>query len=369
MMKVRFFDLSVHDVELKSKLLQAVDSVLSSGVILLGPEVEKLERNVAEFNNANFAVGVASGSSALYLALKAAGIKPGDEVITSPLGWIITANAIYETGATPVFADVGDDLNISPKAIEHSITKKTKAIVPVHFMGLLCDMDSIEKIAKSNNLKIIEDAAQAFGANRNGRYAGSWSEVSAFSMNPMKVFGGFGEAGAVVCKDEAAWDYIRLLRYAGTTSDPAKIITNHCITPSLNHKIDALNAAMLNVMFNELPNKMKKRFEIANFYNQELNNIVNCPPLRANETHSLYSYAIRAQNRDDLNTYLNANGIETKIYHKPLFTEAPAYRNTASTNLPNAKKIMGEVLSLPAHEKLKEEEIEYIVRKVKSFYS
>ena len=176
-MKVRYRDLSVNNPEIKKELLDAVDNVLTHGQIILGPEVQKFEESVAKYCGTKYAVGVGCGTDALYLSMKALGIGSGDEVITTPLSWVATVNAIVATGATPVFVDIGHDLNIDPDLIESSITNKTKAVLPVHFTGRLCKMDKIISIVNKYNLFLIEDAAQAYGANLNGKMAGSFGDA------------------------------------------------------------------------------------------------------------------------------------------------------------------------------------------------
>jgi len=368
-MKVPFFDLRVTDSALRKELLKSVERVLDHGRIILGPEVNEFEERVAQATGTKYSVGVASGSSALYLALRSLDIGFGDEVITSPLTWVITGNAILECGAAPVFVDVKDDFNIDPDAIEAAITDRTKAILPVHFTGLMCEMDRICEIAGGHNLHIIEDAAQAYGAEYKGRKAGSFSTVAAFSMNSMKVLGGFGESGAVVTQQKDLYEKIKMLRYTGTKSDPAKIITNEAIHVSLNHKIDTVQAAMLLVMMKHLPNRMKRRTEIAKEYSKALSDSVLCPELREGDIHALYTYAIQCDRRDHLMKHLNDNGIETKIYHKPLVSDAPVFQKFKPNETPNARKVLSRFLSIPAHEKLSDEQVEFVIDKIREFYS
>jgi len=368
-MRVPFFDLGVTDKLLKNELLSAVEGVLNHGRILLGPEVDEFEEKVAEAAGTRYAVGVASGSSALYLALKCLDIGPGDEVITTPLTWIITGNAILECGAIPVFADIGDDFNIDPESTEQAITNKTKAIVPVHFTGLMCEMDKICDIAERNSLHVIEDVAQAFGAEYSNKKAGSFSTVAAFSMNSMKVLGGYGETGAVVTDRKDLYEKVRMLRYAGTKSDPAKIITNEALYVSLNHKIDTVQAAMLLVMIKHLPERMKRRTEIAERYTEALSDLVVCPKFREGDIHALYTYAIQCDNRDFLMKHLNNNDIETKIYHKPLVSDAPVFQRFKRFETPNARKVLNRFLSIPAHEKLSDEQVAFVIEKIRQFYS
>lgn len=367
-MNVSFFDLRVSDTLLRNELLKSVEDVLNHGRILFGPEVSEFEKKVAKEAGVKYAVGLSCGSSALYLALRCLDIGPGDEVITTPLTWIITGNAIVECGATPVFVDIKDDFNIDPDEIEKAITKKTKAIIPVHFTGLMCEMDRIAEIAKLHNLFVIEDAAQAYGAEYKKNKSGSLSSIGIFSMNTMKVLGGFGESGAAVTNNPEYYKKLKILRYTGTKSDPAKIISNEAIYPSLNHKIDTIQAAMLLVMMKHLPKRMRVRQEIANRYNEAFSDLVVCPNFIQGDTHSLYTYAIQTDRRDELMNYLNENGIETKIYHKPLVSDAPIFKKFIREDTPNARRVLGRFLSIPAHEKLTDTEIDYVIEKITSFF-
>ncbi len=367
-MKVPIFELRVQDDGYRSELLDAVDQVLKHGQLILGPEVEEFEKAVANSVGVRYAIGVASGSSALYLALKSIGIGSGDEVITTPLTWILTLNAIAECGAIPVCVDTCDDFNIDPDAIEPAITKKTKAIVPVHFTGYMCKMDKICKIAKKHNLFIVEDAAQAYGARYKSKMAGGFSKVAAFSMNTMKVLASYGEAGAVTTDDPEIYEKVRMLRYSGTKSDPKKIITNECYYTALNHKIDTLQAAMLLVAIRHLPRKMARRKEIAERYSNALSDLVKCPQTPKGDIHAYYTYAIQTEKRDELKNYLGQHQIETKIYHIPLASNAPVYSHLKKVQTPMAQKVLDRFLSLPAHEKLSDEQVDYVIRTIQNFF-
>ena len=256
-MKVRMFDLRVDNLELRKDLNVAFNKMLDHGVYFFGPELYEFEEKMAKYLGKKYSIGVASGSSALYLSLKAIGVKKGDEVITTPFSWIITTNAISECGATPVFVDIDDDYNINADLIENKITPRTKAIVPMHWGGHLCDMKKINKIAKKNKLFVVEDAAQSFGGEFMGIKSGAFSDLGAFSMNPMKPLSGYGEGGLVVTDNIDFYEKIKILRYAGTTSDPKKLVTNNCVEVSLNHKMDTINASMLLVSFKYFEKKKK----------------------------------------------------------------------------------------------------------------
>ena len=366
-MHVPIFDLCVTNQELKDELMEAFETVLGHGKLFMGPEVEEFEEKVARDVGTRYAVGVSSGSSALYMALKACGIGLGDEVITTPLTWIISVNAIAACGATPVFADVREDFNIDPQCIEQRITSRCKAVVPMHYAGHMCDMDSICAIANRNNLIVIEDAAQAFGGTLNGKKAGSFSLAAGLSMNPMKILGGYGEAGAVVTSDEKIYQRLKRLRHAGTTSDPKKKITNECLEVSLNHKMDTINAALLIVALRHLPERKKIREAIANRYDNELPLEIETQDYLAGENHARYVYAIKYKQRDSLRDYLEKHHIETKIMHEPLACDAPVYMQYNNNSVPVARKVLENSLIIPSHEKLTKEQVDYTINKFKSF--
>jgi dTDP-4-amino-4,6-dideoxygalactose transaminase len=359
-LKVPFFDLRVLDVRLRQDLIRAVERVFDHGRLFLGPEVEELEWEVSKFLGSKYAVGVDSGSSALFLALKASGIGPGDEVITTPLTWVISANAIAACGATPVFADVLDDFTIDSKSAESMITARTKAIVPMHYAGKMCDMTQLLKLAKSNDLLIIEDSAQAFGASINGRMAGTFSVAAGFSMNPMKAFGGFGEAGIVVTDEESIYRRLKKLRHAGTTSDPKKVITNYCEEVSLNHKMDTINAALLLVALKYLPEKQRRKQAIADLLLNGLSQMIVSQNPTAGYVHARYVYPIIVEKRNQFKAHLEKNSIETKIMHEPLACDAPVYKSCRSSS-DRAAKLLASSLAIPSHEKLDNHQVQYVI--------
>ncbi len=367
--RVPLFDLRVLDPNLRAELTEAFTRVIDHGRLFgWGPELDEFEEKIAAEIGTRYAVGVGSGSSALYLALKACGIGPGDEVITTPLTWIITVNAIAACGATPVFADVRDDFNIDPVSIEERISSRTKAIIPMHYAGHMCEMNSICAIAEKNNLMVVEDAAQAFGASLKGRKAGSFSMAAGFSMNPMKILGGYGEAGAVVTSDENIYHRLKRLRHAGTTSDPKKRITNECLEVSLNHKMDTINAALLLIALKHLPEKRKKQEAIAIRYDNELPIQIEKQGYLEGEIHGRHLYAIKGRDRDLLKKFLENNQIETRIMYEPLVYDAPVYRHLNSNPTPVAREVLSKSLIIPSHDKLIKKEIDYIINIFHEFY-
>ncbi len=359
---VPFLDLRITDGAVRSELLEAIEAVFRHGRFILGPEVEALEQKVAAYCGRRVAVGVGSGTDALLLALKGLGIGPGDEVITTALSWIATANAIAVAGATPVFADIGDDLNIDPSRAADLITPRTKAIVPVHYTGKVCDMAQLMRLADEHGLDVIEDAAQAFGAMRDGRRAGSFGRAACFSMNPMKVFGACGEAGIVVTDDEALHRRLLALRYNGMVDK------DECGEPGLNGRIDTLQAAILLRRLPDAERIIERRRYLAERYSDRLAGVVETPRQAAEEYDVFYTYTIRTERRDELSAFLESKGIEAKVRDRYLMPEQPAYRDTARGSYPNARRLVGRLLSLPLHEKMTEADVDYVAESVQTFF-
>ena len=362
--KVRYRDLSVQDAGLRARLVRVVDELLRDGRLLMGPAVEMWEELIANYCGTRYCVGVSSGTSAIYLALRAYDIGPGDEVIVPAMSWVATGNAVALTGATPIFVDIGDDLNICVSDAERAITSKTRAILPVHYTGRLCDMKSIVALAERHGLFVIEDAAQAFGAADEARRAGGFGHAAAFSLNPMKVFPGFGEVGAVLLNDGEICERLRALRYLGTVNKEV------CVEPSLNHKIDTIQAAMMLVGFETVEPAITRRLEIASRYCNGLKGLVGCPePPRssADRRSVFFDYTVTTPKRTEMRRYLEDKGIEVKIRHPLLISQQPAYRQFNRRALPNAERLVKLILSFPIHEKLTDEQIDYVLEAVLSF--
>jgi len=354
--RVPFRDLRVTNDAQRNNLLIAVENVLKNGPILMGSHVLDFEKRMAAYCERTDAVGVASGTCALYLALRSLNIGPGDEVLTSPMSWVATLNAILMAGARPVFVDVGRDQNINPTLIESAITKRTRAIVPVHFTGRLCDMMAISEVARVHNLLIIEDAAQAMGAMRATYRAGSVGDAAAFSLNPMKVFPGFGEAGAVVIDDLKVSDRLRALRYLGTERKEV------CTQVSLNHKMDEIQAAMLVHGFELIDDLVEARVDMARRYSERLTGVVGCPevPKSGDRSSNFFDYVIFSTARDSLRQFLHSHGIETKIKHPVLLCDHPAYPCDPRPEIPVADKLVSEMISLPLHKNLDVTDIDFV---------
>lgn len=360
--KVRFLDLTVEEDE-RNKFVEEFIRVMEDGQIVLGPAVTKFEENISRACSRKFATGVGSGSDAVYIALSSLNLNKGAEIITTSLSWIATANAISLSGATPVFADIGDDLNISPESVQKLITPKTKAILSVDYTGRLADVKSLIDICSSNNLHLVEDGSQAFGAKRDGYTCGGYGIVSAISHNPMKVLSALGEAGSVLTDDPEIKDRLDSLRYNGT------INKEYLVKPSINGRIDTVQAAILNIRLSTFQTLLKKRTSNAEIYNKLLDKrYVQLPKLNNNETHVYYTYTILAEKRDQLFSYLQEKNIECKIQHPILMPEQAPFKDCISDTT-NALKLKEKLISLPIHEKLTSNEIEKVCGAINQFYS
>jgi dTDP-4-amino-4,6-dideoxygalactose transaminase len=363
MMNVPFLDLRVTDRGEREALLSAIGRVLDHGRVLNGPEVELLENQIASYCNRKFGVGVGSGTDAVFLALKAIGVGPGDEVITTPLSFVATANAIALTGATPVYVDVGEDLNIDPANIDDAVTSATKALLPVHWAGKLADMKAIMEVAKACNLLVAEDASQGFGATDGDRLSCSFGDVAAFSMNSMKGLASLGEAGMVVTDRDDVRDRLISLRYNGMLDKEV------CGEPSHNSRLDTIQAAVLIERLARYDDLLARRRTNAAFYDAALGDVVKTPE-NAGNGHVYYTYTIQTDQRDDLKDWLEQHGVEVKVQHPVLMPEQPAHGNTtgARGNWANAKRLTAEVLCLPVHQNLESGACEYVADTVLSFF-
>ena len=361
-MKVQFLDLSVSKNEDRKELLGAIDQVLRHGQIVLGQEVTEFEEKVAAYCGSKYAVGVNSGTDALFLGLKALDIGSNDEVITSSMSFVASANSIALTGATPVFADINDDLNMDPENLEALITSRTKVIMPVHYAGKIADMPAIQEIAERHGVCVVEDASQAFSAERNGQKAGTFGRIGCISLNPMKILAGIGEAGIVLTNDRRIKDKLIALRYNGL------IDRQNCNWVSTNGRLDTIQAAILTKRLFHVEKIVKRRREIADFYNQKLKSLVECPKEEPGCNNVYYTYTVLSSEREKLKTFLESKDIEVKIYH-PVIADEPAYKKSAIGKWNNARNLFKKKLALPCHEKLTNEEIKYVAYSVREFFN
>ena len=360
-MNVRFLNLAVSDPEERHRYLSAIDRVLQHGQLLAGPEVDEFEAQVADHCQAPGAVGVASGSDAIYLALRALEIGPGDEVITSSMSSVATANAIALTGATLRFADVEDDFNVSAETLKQMLSDKVKAVVPVHYGGKMANMPAIIDLANAHDLRVVEDASQAFGAEYLNKKAGTYGDLGAISMNPMKPLAALGEAGVIVLKDPSMQKKIHALRYNGVLGKAG------CQWVSVNGRLDTLQAALLSIRLYDFHNVIARRQAVADHYRSVFGDLVVCPDADASASHVYYTFTIRSEARDALKAFLERKGIEVKIYHLPIPDE-PVFEGQYACRAENARRLGAEKLALPCNEKLTEAEIAYVAKMVRRFF-
>lgn len=359
--RIPFFDTRVENPADRAEILAAIDVVLQHGRLVLGPEVQEFERRIAARVGRKHAVAVSSGTTAVWLGLRAAGVNPGDEVITTPLSWVATANAIAVAGAVPVFADIRDDLNLDPASLEPLITPRTRAILPVHYTGKVCDMDAIAAIAERHGLIVVEDAAQAFDATWRGRLAGSFGTVGCFSMNAMKVFAACGDAGVVVTDSEEIAQRLVRLRYNGTINREV------CVDAALNGRIDPLQAAVLLTRLPKVAARIEKRRELAAMYTERLDGVVDVPRVTSEQQDVWYTYQIKVPRRDELMAFLDSRGVESRIQHPALMPDQPVYQSTRR-ECPNAQRLVRQILCLPLNERFTVNEIDYVVAAVREFH-
>ena len=363
--KVPFVDLPKHFQNLRGELEELINNVLFKRAdLILRDDLRQLEENFASLVGVKYAVGVNSGTDALFFSLLAAGIGKGDEVITVAHTFVATVAVIVFAGAKPVLVDVAKDYNIDVEKIEESITKKTKAIIPVHLNGRMCKMDKIISIARKYNLIVIEDAAQAIGASFDGKKAGSLGLTGCFSFYPMKIIGGAGDGGMVVTNSRKVAQKIRFLR-----DHCQNRRTGDLLGFGYNSRLDNLHAAIINAKLKHLNSWIKRRREIAKIYHVGLDIAeIKLPPFDGDKYFDVFqNYVIRAKKRDNLVEYLNKCGIETLIsWRKPMHKHKAL--GLDHFKLPMTEKISKEVVSLPMNTELTNEQVEYVIDCIKKFY-
>lgn len=361
--KVPFVNYQLQYHNLEKEIDSAIKGVLERGDLILRKDVEKFERNLASFLGVKYAVGVNSCTDAMILSLKAAGIGQGDEVITVSHTFFATIEAIHQCGARPVLIDVRDDFLMDPEKIEEAISEKTRAILPVHLNGRVCQMDRIMEIAEKHNLTVIEDAAQALGASFENKKAGSFGLAGCFSFYPAKLLGTAGDGGAVVTDDEGMAEKIRLLRNHG--QKPPEIV---CYGGT--SRLHNLQAAILNVKFKYIPQWTERRREIAGIYDAGLKGVLQLRlPPQPDEKHRdvFQNYVISAQKRDELFRFLKEKGVETLI-KDPIANHLHPQLGLSHFKLPLTEKLANEVISLPMYPELTNEQIKYVIESIVEFY-
>jgi dTDP-4-amino-4,6-dideoxygalactose transaminase len=371
LMKVPLLDLSAQHRDLREELRAALDAVMDSQHFVLGSEVRALEGEIAEYCQAKHAVGCASGSDALILALMALDVGPGDEVITSPYSFFATVSAITRLGAAPVFVDIEPDTyNIDASQIEAKISAKTKAVMPVHLFGQCADMAALMEFSEKRGIPIVEDAAQAIGSKESGARAGSIGAIGCFSFYPSKNLGGAGDGGMLTTNDDRLAEKLRMLRVHGAAQ------TYHHEYVGLNSRLDSLQAAVLRVKLRKLDSWTAARQKNAAHYrrlfaDKGLNKSVILPRERENVRHIYNQFVIRApEKRDELKAFLHERGVGTSIYY-PIslhLQKCFLYLGGKEGDLPESELASRETLALPIYPELTLQQVEYVVAQIADFY-
>ncbi len=363
--KVRFVEPNVHYQQLKPQYDAIIQDVLGRGDLVYRQQLKEFEKHLAEFVGTRFAVGLNSGFHALHLSLIAAGIGAGDEVIVPAHTFVASVSAIVHVGATPVLVDVAADYNLDLAACARAITPRTRAIMPVHLNGRLCDMARLMALADEHHLLIVEDAAQALGASFQGRRAGAFGLTGCFSFYPFKVLGAFGDAGAITTNDERMATTVARLRYNG--EDRATGEYHHHGYTCL---LDNVQAAVLDMKLQHLPTWLDRRRQIAELYRTGLAGVgdLRLPHFPDTDYYDIYqNYVIRTQRRDALFEFLKDNGVETLIHwRKPMWQHAGL--GLTDPRLPETVAICHEVISLPMNTEISDDNIRIVIATIRRFF-
>jgi dTDP-4-amino-4,6-dideoxygalactose transaminase len=364
-MNVPLLDLRAQYGTIRDELRAAVDEIMESCHFILGPYVKKFEQAVADYCGAKHAIGVASGTDALLLSLRACGVEPGDDVITTPYSFFATAGVISRLGARPVFVDIDPDTyNIDPDLIAERITPRTKAIMPVHLYGQCAEMDPILSLAEKHGLMVVEDAAQAIGAEYRGRKAGTMGHLGCFSFFPSKNLGGLGDGGMVITDDPDLAEMIRILRVHGSKPKYFHSLVGY------NSRLDALQAAALQVKLKYLDRWTAARQKHARVYDQQLDKLAVVTPHAEKYNRHIYNqYTIRLQNRDGLQLHLTEHGVGSALYYPLPLHLQECYRglNEPEGSFPQSEKAALETISIPVYPELSQEQQEYVVEQIRDF--
>jgi dTDP-4-amino-4,6-dideoxygalactose transaminase len=368
--KVPLLDLQALHQPIRDEVLAAVTRVIDSNAFILGEDVKQLEKSIAAYCHVPYAIGCASGSDALLLAMMAAGVEPGDAVLTTPFSFFATAGAIVRAGATPVFVDIDPaTYNIHPQELAQAIrrTPRAKAIVPVHLYGGSADMDPILEIARGRGSVVIEDGAQSIGAEYKGRGAQSIGDIGCISFFPSKNLGGFGDGGMLLTRDEGYARKLAALRVHGESRQYFHEWVG------INSRLDSLQAAVLRVKLRYLDAETLGRQKNAALYRKRLAGLpIGLPQPAPYQTRHVYNqFVIRAPRRDQLKAYLQENGVATAIYYPLPLHQQVCFRDLGyrEGDFPESEKAAREVLALPVHSALAEQDVEYVCQRIRAFYA
>lgn len=359
---MEFIDLKKQYQLYKQEIDRAIHAVLDKGQYILGDEVRELEKTLADYVGAKHCLGIASGTDTLQIALMALGIGPGDEVITVPFSWISTVEVVALVGAKPVLVDIElDTFNIDIDQIEAAITPRTKALMPVSLYGQMADCSKINALAKKYHLPVIEDAAQSFGATQKGLFSCNATTIGSTSFYPAKVLGCYGDGGALFVNDDALAAKMRAIRTHGGET------RHHHPYIGLTGRLDTLQAAILLAKFPHFPEELKARQRIGERYTAQLEEVCITPKVFPGNTHVYHQYTLRLPNRDQVAEHLKSKGIPTAIHYPKCIHEQPAfhYLGYKKGSFPCSEKAAQEVLSLPMHPWLTEDEQDRVVEAIK----
>jgi len=349
------------------KIFNLIQDTVKFNDFTLGRYVELFEKEFSKYQKVKYAIGVGSGTDAIFLSLKALGIKEGDEVITPTYSFYATAGAIATAGAKPIFIDIKDDLNIDENKIEKKITKRTKAIVPVHWSGRICNMDKILKLAKKYNLHVVEDACHAILAHDDKKkFAGNFGITGCFSMHPLKNLNVWGDGGIITTNDQKIYKKIKLLRNHGLTS------RDNCKIYGFNSRLDTIQAAVGMEMIKKINYITNSRIRNAKYLNAKLKSIKQIKIIQERKKFkSVYHlYQFYCEKRNQLNSFLRKNKIDSKIhYPKPLHLHEAAKKfNYHKKQFTCAEDLAKKVISIPVHEFITKKQLDFMVSKIQKFY-
>ena len=366
-MKVTLVDLVAQYKTIKEEMDAAIHAVLDSGHFILGEANQELEKNLAEYLGVKHALGCASGTDALQLAMMAYGFERGDEIITVPMTFVATVEVMVLLGLKPVFVDIDPKTyNIDPNQIEAKISPRTRAIVPVHLYGQAAEMDAIMDIARRHNLKVIEDGAQAFGARYKGKKVCAIGDVGCTSFFPGKNLGAYGDGGAVFTNDDDLAEKIRMIRVHGSASKYQHV------TLGINSRLDSIQAAVVNVKLRYIDGWNAKRREHAARYTELLSDLdgVVFPYTEPHNEHIFHQYTLLVEDRDGLRSFLAEKGVATGIHYPIPLHLQPAYRNLGykEGDFPVSERIASKVISLPMYPELPREHQDYVVEQIRAFF-
>ena len=365
-MNIPFVDLKTQYESIRGEIDPAIQEVVSSGWFVGGPRLKAFEEQFASFCQAEHAIGVSSGTAALHVAMAAAGIGAGDEVITVPNTFIATTEAITLSGARPVFVDIDpESCNIDAGLIEEAITPRTKAIMPVHLYGQPADMDPIMEIARQHDLAVIEDACQAHGAEYKGKKVGALGDIGCFSFYPGKNLGAYGDGGMVVTNDAALAETVRMLSNHGQKEK------NRHPREGFNYRLDAVQAAVLGVKLKHLEQWNARRRDHAHLYSELLADVdVKTPAEKEFAKHVFHLYIIRLNQRDELAEHLASRGVSVGFHYPVTLHQQEAYAGLGYKpgSFPEAEACAAQVLSLPMFPELTESQIRYVAEAIAAFW-